>query len=49
MVLGGKKEDGAEEDDYMSMTISEPQSKETFTQRKLRKQREVWHLSLLSG
>ncbi|OXV06512.1 hypothetical protein Egran_05720 [Elaphomyces granulatus] len=36
---GEKKADGAEEDDYMSMTISEPQGKETFTQRKLRKQR----------
>ncbi|GIJ90768.1 hypothetical protein Asppvi_009731 [Aspergillus pseudoviridinutans] len=30
-----------EEDDYMSMVIEEPQQKETFAQRKLRKQREA--------
>lgn len=30
-----------DEEDYMSMTIVEPQEKETFAQRKLRKQREV--------
>jgi hypothetical protein len=30
-----------EEDDYMSMVIEEPQQKETFAQKKLRKQREV--------
>jgi hypothetical protein len=30
-----------DEDDYMSMVIEEPQGKETFAQRKLRKQREV--------
>ena len=30
-----------DEEDYMSMVIEEPQQKETFTQRKLRKQREV--------
>lgn len=29
-----------EEDDYMSMVIEEPQQKETFAQKKLRKQRE---------
>lgn len=32
---------GDEEEDYMSMVIEEPKQKETFTQRKLRKQREV--------
>ncbi|KAH2340556.1 hypothetical protein KXW87_009215 [Aspergillus fumigatus] len=30
-----------EEDDYMSMVIEEPQQKETFAQKKLRKQREA--------
>jgi hypothetical protein len=30
-----------EEDDYMCMVIEEPQQKETFAQKKLRKQREV--------
>lgn len=32
---------GDEEEDYMSMVIEEPKQKETFTQCKLRKQREV--------
>lgn len=35
-----------EEEDYMSMTIVEPQAKETFAQRKLRQQREVCQLSM---
>lgn len=30
-----------EEEDYMSMVIEEPKQKETFTQKKLRQQREV--------
>jgi hypothetical protein len=30
-----------DEDDYMSMVIEEPRTKETFSQRKLRLQREV--------
>ena len=30
-----------EEEDYMSMIIEEPKQKETFTQKKLRQQREV--------
>lgn len=36
-------ENGDEEEDYMSMIIQEPatQQRETLTQRKLRKQREV--------
>ena len=33
--------DEEEEEDYMSMVIEEPVQKETFTQKKLRKQREV--------
>ena len=31
----------ADEEDYMSMVIEEPKQKETFTQKKLRQQREV--------
>lgn len=30
-----------DEEDYMSMVIEEPKQKETFTQKKLRQQREV--------
>lgn len=42
----GGRED--EEDDYMSMTFLEPQAKkETFTQKKLRKLREVCSLSMI--
>lgn len=35
-----------EEEDYMSMIIEEPKQKETFTQKKLRQQREVPTLTL---
>lgn len=37
-----------DEDDYMSMVIEEPQAKETFSQRKLRLQREVFLSPLFS-
>ena len=38
-----------EEDDYLSMTIVDPvkTEKETYTQRRIRKQREVGSLNLL--
>lgn len=34
-----------EEEDYMSMIIEEPPQRETFAQRKLRKQREVSNIN----
>lgn len=36
-----QEEEEEEEEDYMSMVIEEPKQKETFTQKKLRQQREV--------
>lgn len=38
-----EEEKEEEEEDYMSMIIEEPKPKETFTQKKLRQQREVSH------
>lgn len=45
-----KKENSQdEEEDYMSMIIEEPPQRETFAQRKLRKQREVRDISPPQG